>query len=71
MASMDRDAMYRPGQAAEQLHISRRTLSDWARRGLLPFFETPGGHRRFPMDAVAALRQHLARPVLPHGAPWE
>lgn len=53
--------MFRPAQAAAQLHISRRTLNLWARRGLLPFFETPGGHRRYPREAVTALHARLSR----------
>jgi uncharacterized protein (TIGR03086 family) len=49
----------RPTEAAQTLAISRRTLSDWANAGLLPYRETPGGHRRYPRDAVVALAETL------------
>ncbi|MFP5224687.1 MAG: helix-turn-helix domain-containing protein [Actinomycetota bacterium] len=66
--AMDRDAMFRPSQAAERLQISRRTLNLWAARGELPYMETPGGHRRYPRDHIESLRARLMRGLTSHQA---
>lgn len=55
----DLDELMRPTEAARTLAISRRTLSEWALAGLLPYRETPGGHRRYPRWAVLALADRL------------
>lgn len=55
----DRDDLMRPIEAARTLAISRRTLSEWAVAGLLPYRETPGGHRRYPREAVMTLAARL------------
>lgn len=43
------------GEAARLLGIAPQTLRRWADRGQIPTYTTPGGHRRFPRSAVAAL----------------
>ncbi len=49
-------------QLADQLNISASTIRLYARERLIPFSETPGGHRRFDLgDVRAALA--LVRPV--------
>lgn len=55
----DLASLMRPTEAAATLAISRRTLSEWAIAGLLPYRETPGGHRRYPRAAVLALAEKL------------
>jgi excisionase family DNA binding protein len=47
--------MMRPGEVALVLQVSRRTVSDWARAGRIPFILTPGGHRRFRARDVRRL----------------
>jgi excisionase family DNA binding protein len=47
--------MLRPGEVALVLQVSRRTVGDWARDGLIPFILTPGGHRRFRARDVRRL----------------
>lgn len=42
-------------EASDQLGISATTLRRWADAGMIRTFVTPGGHRRFSRDAVAAL----------------
>jgi excisionase family DNA binding protein len=49
-------------QLADQLHISAATIRLYARERLIPFSETPGGHRRFELDDVRAALA-LVRPV--------
>jgi len=66
----DLASLMRPTEAAATLAISRRTLSEWAHAGLLPYRETPGGHRRYPRAAVLALAEkldhrHIELPELP------
>lgn len=52
--------LLRPGQVALLFQVSRRTVSDWARAGLLPWILTPGGHRRFRARDVRALVERTA-----------
>ena len=47
------------GEASERLGVDPDTLRRWADAGKIEVFVTPGGHRRFPRDAVEAL---LPRP---------
>ncbi len=42
-------------EASELLGISPTTLRRWSDSGMIKTFVTPGGHRRFPRDAVIAL----------------
>lgn len=40
-----------PAQVADLFSVSVNTVAKWADEGKLPFFRTPGGHRRFrPRD---------------------
>ena len=39
---------------AQHLHISEQTVRAYARDGMIPFAETPGGHRRYVLDDVTA-----------------
>lgn len=48
-----------PGEAARILHVSPKTISRWADRGLVPYVVTLGGHRRFPRKAVVAAAQRM------------
>ncbi len=43
------------GEASRLLGISPGTLRRWADEGRIPVFTTPGGHRRFPRQALRAL----------------
>jgi excisionase family DNA binding protein len=43
---------------AKALHVSEQTVRAYAREGLIPFVETPGGHRRYVLEDV---RTALAR----------
>ena len=43
------------GQVSRTLGINEATLRQWADRGRLPVYRTPGGHRRFLREDVEAL----------------
>ena len=45
------------GEVSRALEINEATLRQWADRGRLPVYRTPGGHRRFLREDVAALMQ--------------
>ena len=48
------------GELALSLCVSRMTIHNWAKRGLLPFVQV-GRHRRYPEAAVRAACQLAAR----------
>ena len=49
----------RTAQVAELLHVSPKTVSRW---GMLPYFRTLGGHRRYPDAEIRALLATLSEP---------
>ncbi|MGH2794030.1 MAG: helix-turn-helix domain-containing protein [Actinomycetota bacterium] len=53
--------LLRAGEVAALLQVSRRSIAVWAQRGLIPYIETPGGHRRFRAADVRALVASLKR----------
>jgi len=55
--------LLRAGEVAALLQVSRRSVAVWANRGLIPFIETPGGHRRFRAADVRALIERTQREV--------
>ena len=50
-----------PREAAGLLGVTTRTLSGWAKAGLLSYLETPGGHRRYRRPDVLSLARALER----------
>lgn len=58
------------GAVSRALGINDATLRQWADRGRLPVYRTPGGHRRFLREDVEALmqeRSNASGAVVPHG----
>jgi DNA-binding transcriptional MerR regulator len=49
--------MLKSSDIANELHISEGTVRAYARDGLIPFVETPGGHRRYVLEDVRAALQ--------------
>lgn len=47
--------LLRTREVALLFEVSERTVTEWAARGRIPSVRTPGGHRRYPADGVAAL----------------
>lgn len=50
-------------EAAKRLSVHPTTLRDWADKGRIPTYRTPGGHRRFTESDVAAFHAQ-AKPDL-------
>ena len=50
-----RGGLLRTREVAELFRVSDRAVTDWAQRGRIPSVLTPGGHRRYPADAVQDL----------------
>lgn len=42
------------GQVAKLFNVHPTTVMDWADKGLLPAFRTPGGQRRFRREDIDA-----------------
>jgi excisionase family DNA binding protein len=45
----------RTADVALLFEVSERTVSEWAKKGQIPSVRTPGGHRRYPADAIRSL----------------
>lgn len=46
-------------QACRLLGVSEPTLRKWADAGRIAVFRTPGGHRRFTVEAIERFRRAL------------
>ena len=46
--------MLKSSDIAKELHITEGTVRAYARDGMIPFVETPGGHRRYVLEDVRA-----------------
>ena len=55
-------------EVATRLHVSPKTVSRWAKHGLLEHRRTLGGHRRYDPDRIDQLAHALTRDHRP-GAP--
>lgn len=51
----------RAGEAAKMLQVSRRTINEWVRLGVLPSMQKPGtgNHARIPRAAVEAVLEKM------------
>lgn len=55
----DPDRLLTSHEIGSMLQVNPSTVNDWAKRGLLTAYRTPGGHRRFRLgDLVTFLAQH-------------
>jgi excisionase family DNA binding protein len=52
-----------PAEVAAILQVSPKTITRWAKQGLLPFQRTLGGHRRYPEPAIRELAASLTQEV--------
>ncbi|WP_029288347.1 BldC family transcriptional regulator [Cellulomonas sp. HZM] len=54
--SDDRDVLLTPAQVADLFGVDPKTVTRWARAGRLSTIRTLGGHRRYHLAEVEALR---------------
>ena len=52
---MSKDSWLSLQEASERLHVHADTLRQWADRGRIRSYRTPGGHRRFDASDVEAI----------------
>ncbi len=58
--------MLKSSDIAKELYISEQSVRAYARDGLIPFVQTPGGHRRYVLaDVRAALARSGKREFTP------
>ncbi len=55
MSGRDVDRLLTPGEVAARCNVHPKTVSRWARKGLLSPLVTFGGHRRYPESQILAL----------------
>lgn len=53
---MQDDDMLTPGEVARLFRVDPKTVTRWAAAGRISAIKTPGGHRRFRVGDVKALR---------------
>lgn len=55
MADKNKPKLLKPSEVAAMFRVDPKTVTRWAQMGRIPSILTPGGHRRFREDQVAAL----------------
>ena len=55
MKKLDAPELLSPSQVAEAFAVDPKTVTRWAKRGLIDAIRTPGGHRRYRKAEVEAL----------------
>jgi excisionase family DNA binding protein len=49
------EKLYTPAEVASRFRVDPKTVTRWAKAGLLPVIKTPGGHRRYRASVVDSL----------------
>lgn len=49
---MDQKQVFTTGEVADLLHIHQTTVIDWAKKGFVKSYRTPGGHRRIEKESL-------------------
>lgn len=56
---------FTPQEIAKLFSVDPKTVTRWAAAGKIPSFRTPGGHRRFPVDAIVEYFERTTRSRFP------
>lgn len=54
---MNEPELLTPREAAEQLGVSAKTVSNWCKIGKIAHIRTLGGHRRIPKSEVERIKE--------------
>lgn len=54
------DETMTPAMVAKVFSVTPHTVTNWANAGKLPYFTTPGGHKRFSKADVERLKEQLS-----------
>jgi excisionase family DNA binding protein len=57
------EKLYTPGEVAAMFRVDPKTVTRWAKAGLLASIRTPGGHRRYRASVVDAMAQERMEPA--------
>lgn len=60
---MDQKQVFTTGEVANLLHIHQTTVIDWAKKGLVKSYRTPGGHRRIQRENLLAFLHDHQMPI--------
>lgn len=60
---MDSKQVFTTGEIADLLHIHQTTVIDWAKKGIVKSYRTPGGHRRIERSSLLAFLHEHKMPV--------
>lgn len=60
MSARGESDLMTPAEVAAALRVDVKTVARWAKMGRLNAIRTPGGHRRYPVQQINALRAVIA-----------
>ncbi len=60
---MHNKQVFTTGEVADLLHIHQTTVIDWAKRGYVKSYKTPGGHRRIEREALIKFLHDKKMPI--------
>ena len=60
---MDQKQVFTTGEVADLLHIHQTTVIDWAKKGFVKSYRTPGGHRRIEKESLLTFLHKHQMPV--------
>jgi len=60
---MDSKRVFTTGEIADLLHCHQTTVIDWAKKGFVKSYRTPGGHRRIERESLLAFLHNHKMPV--------
>lgn len=60
---MDSKQVFTTGEIADLLHIHQTTVIDWAKKGIVKSYRTPGGHRRIQRESLMHFLHEHKMPV--------
>lgn len=60
---MSEEQVYTSAEVAKLLKVDPTSVINWSKKGLIECYKTPGGHRRFTVQAVIAFCEKKSYPL--------